>query len=131
MFRHSCGVCHFTNLHRPSDITLADFWGWENNVPEFNNDDKGVSLVLLNTEKGKKIFDAVKPHLYTVEVKTANSLQPNLRHPSIPHPLRKRFEDDYIKYGFKYVMKHYGNTGLKYYMKIGKEKIKRIVKYFF
>lgn len=29
MFRHSCGVCHFTNLHRPSDITIADYWGWQ------------------------------------------------------------------------------------------------------
>lgn len=25
MFRHSCGVCHFTNLKRPSDLTIADF----------------------------------------------------------------------------------------------------------
>jgi hypothetical protein len=29
MFRHSCGECHYTNLRRTADITLADFWGWE------------------------------------------------------------------------------------------------------
>lgn len=29
MFRHSCGKCHFTNIQRPSDITIADFWGIE------------------------------------------------------------------------------------------------------
>lgn len=27
--RHSCGNCHFCNIHRPSDITIADFWGWK------------------------------------------------------------------------------------------------------
>lgn len=29
MFRKSCGKCHFANTKRPSDITIADFWGWE------------------------------------------------------------------------------------------------------
>lgn len=51
MFRHSCGKCHFANTQRPSDITIADFWGWEKTDPEFNKDNKGVSLVLVNTEK--------------------------------------------------------------------------------
>lgn len=27
MFRQSCEKCHYTNTRRPSDITIADFWG--------------------------------------------------------------------------------------------------------
>ena len=42
MFRHSCGECHYTNLRRTADITLADFWGWEKIDNEINKDDKGV-----------------------------------------------------------------------------------------
>ena len=63
-FRHSCGVCKYTNLQRPSDITIADFWGWEKTNPTFNADDKGLSLVLCNTPKGELLFDAVKDRLF-------------------------------------------------------------------
>ena len=55
MFRKSCGVCHFANTVRPSDITIADFWGWQKTDESFNKDDKGVSLVLCNTKKGRAI----------------------------------------------------------------------------
>lgn len=60
MLRHSCGVCHFTNIKRPSDITIADFWGYEKTDANFNSDDKGCSLVLLNTDKGHRLFEIVK-----------------------------------------------------------------------
>lgn len=56
MFRHSCGKCHFTNIQRPSDITIADFWGIEKVDPNINSDDKGVSLILINTEKDKNFL---------------------------------------------------------------------------
>lgn len=49
--RASCYSCHFKSLNRPSDITLADFWGIENVLPHLD-DDKGTSLVLVHTEKG-------------------------------------------------------------------------------
>lgn len=114
MFRESCGVCHFTNLKRPSDITLADYWGWEKSVPGFNDDDKGVSLVLLNTPKGKDIFSNVRKNLDAKEVEVDNSMQPNLQHPSRINPLRKQFESDYVNKGFRYILKQYGNVGWKH-----------------
>jgi len=39
-------------------------------------------------------------------------LQPNLQSPSSIHPKRKQFESDYQKYGFKYVMRRYGDDGM-------------------
>lgn len=56
IIRKSCGKCPYANMKRPSDITLADFWGWERTDTEINKDDKGVSLVLVNTEKGRKFL---------------------------------------------------------------------------
>lgn len=56
MLRPSCGNCHYTNLKRPSDITLADFWGWEKTNPNINIDDKGISLMLINSAKGFNIY---------------------------------------------------------------------------
>lgn len=105
MFRHSCGKCHFCNLKRPSDITLADFWGWENNVPGMNDDDKGISLVLVNTEKGKEIFSEIRSRLEVKEVNIYNCLQPNLQHASVIHPKRMKLEKDYIARGFEYIYK--------------------------
>lgn len=111
MFRKSCGNCHFTNTKRPSDITIADFWGWEKTDPKFNADNKGVSLVLLNTEKGRKLFENVRDRMNVVPAELDNCLQPNMLHPSEIHPKRDDFEVDYTKYGFKYVMCKYGDLG--------------------
>ena len=123
MFRHSCGVCPYTNIRRPSDITIADFWGWEKTDPEFNKDDKGVSLILVNTEKGKLIFDAIKKDLTLREAKIENCLQPCLVHPSVININRDKFEHDYAKHGFEYVMNHYGNVGWRYKIKTLKGKV--------
>lgn len=113
MFRESCGICHFSNTKRPSDITLADFWGWEKTNPDFNADNKGASLILVNTDKGRKLFKKAEIDLNIIPAQLENCLQPNLQHPSIIHPKRLQFEKDYIKKGFSYIMKKYGKQGWK------------------
>lgn len=128
MFRHSCGKCHFCNTRRPSDITIADFWGWEKTDPEINKDDKGVSLILVNTEKGRKLFDAVKDRMTVVPAKLEDCLQPNLQHPSAIHPQRMAFEREYQRKGFEYVMKKYGENNWKKKVRRFAGKIKRRLK---
>lgn len=128
MFRHSCGVCHFTNLQRPSDITIADFWGWEKSDPNFNLDNKGCSLVLLNSEKGFNLFGIVKRLLTIIPVHIENCLQPNLLHPTIIHPKRMNFESDYIRKGFIYVMKHYGDIGVRFKLRRFYSRLKGVLK---
>lgn len=113
-FRKSCANCHYTNLHRPSDITLADYWGWERTDPTFNADDKGVSLVLCNTEKGKELFESVKDRLDTIPVELANAMQSHLEKPSELHLLRDDFEDYYGKNGFAKTMRKFGYMGWKH-----------------
>jgi len=44
-----------------SDIRIADFWG-----PKYATNNDGVSLVIVNTSKGKKIWEEVNDKL-TVE----------------------------------------------------------------
>ena len=128
MFRKSCGKCHFTNLHRPSDITIADFWGWEKTAPTFNADDKGCSLVLLNTEKGHKLFEAVQDRMNTIPAKLEDCLQHNLQHPSVIDPRRDKFEKDYTRKGFKYVFYKYGEEGWRYKIAANIRRIKNIIK---
>lgn len=124
MFRHSCGKCHFANTKRPSDITIADFWGWEKINFNINSDDKGVSLVLVNTEKGYELFDKVTKYMDVISTKLEDCLQPNLQYPSAIHPKRMKFEQDYRKKGFAYVIKHYSDVGWRYKIRRLFEKLK-------
>lgn len=123
LFRKSCGVCFFANYRRPSDITLADFWGWETSVPEFNKDDKGVSLLLINTPLGDNLFSQIKNKMMTQQVKLENCLQTRMQHPAKLHPMRDKFELEYRDKGFKYVFLKYGNTGLYYKIRILRSKL--------
>lgn len=60
--RPCCYECRWKSTVHPGDITIADYWGIEMAAPEFD-DNKGVSLVLINTEKGVDIFEGVKDEL--------------------------------------------------------------------
>lgn len=113
MFRESCGICYFTNLQRPSDITIADFWGWEKVDKNINSDDKGVSLLLINTEKGRNWFNKIRDKVNFIKTDTTYCLQHNLQYPSVISSVRTEFEKDYISKGFVFCAKKYGNVGLK------------------
>ena len=56
--RPSCYECIAKEV-KTSDLTIADFWGINNVVPEMN-DGAGASLVLVRTNKGKSIFESIK-----------------------------------------------------------------------
>lgn len=105
-FRKSCGNCHFCNIRRPSDITIADFWGWEKEDTTLNNDDKGINLVLINTAKGLDIFESIKKDVDYFDAHKNAYLQPNLRHSTPNHPFRELFERDYMCKGFEYAFFH-------------------------
>lgn len=127
MFRHSCGDCHFANLKRPGDITIADFWGWEKTDPTFNADDKGCNLVLVNTEKGRRLFEAVRGELNVIDTTLDLCMQPNLSHPSVIHPRRMDFERDYSRHGLEYVMRKYGISGIRRKLAAVKGKVRSLL----
>jgi coenzyme F420-reducing hydrogenase beta subunit len=57
--RPSCYDCAFKAKARPSDITLADFWGCDKVLPEMD-DNKGTSLVFIHSDKGRSFFFKIK-----------------------------------------------------------------------
>lgn len=67
ILRESCYSCNFKKVNRKSDITLADFWGINEVIPEFN-DEKGVSALIIHSKKGKEIFDSIKDSIVFREV---------------------------------------------------------------
>jgi len=74
--RPSCYACHFKKKNRLSDITLADFWGIENVCPEMD-DDKGTSLVLVNSKRGNLLFDKIQNNLAIEKVDFEKSIEYN------------------------------------------------------
>lgn len=132
MLRPSCGNCHYTNFKRPSDITLADFWGWEKTNSSINKDNKGVSLVLVNTEKGCHISDVIKNKMLVIPARRDNCIQPNLQYPSKFNPKWESFKNDYKNHGFEFVMKKYNQESwlnkIYKYIKSVKRKVKRAIR---
>ena len=78
ILRPSCYYCKFKKIIRTSDISLADYWGIDKAIPGFN-DNKGVSLVLVNTEKGQYIFDLCEESIDYRTAKLEDSMQNSMR----------------------------------------------------
>lgn len=106
MFRPACHHCRYANLSRVGDITLADFWGIEKNDPSFE-DTLGVSLVLINSDKGKEVFQEAEKNLDFIQCDVMNCLQPTLVKPSIPSPRREMFWKEYRDKGFTFALNKY------------------------
>ena len=77
--RESCYNCQFKKKHRVSDITLGDSWNSE--LPK-EEQQRGISLVLCQTEKGKKLLEMSDLCLHSVDLDKAVSANHQLREPS-------------------------------------------------
>lgn len=61
--RESCYRCNYATRERVGDITLGDFWGVEKQSPANMNVD-GVSVVLVNSDKGNIMIEKMKKELH-------------------------------------------------------------------
>jgi len=98
--RHSCYNCLYSTQARCSDITLGDFWGLKNQKFEAVN---GISLVILNTNKGEKIFCGISELIHKEVRKFSEALEhnPRLLSPVKQHKNTKRFRKLYPRMGFR------------------------------
>lgn len=109
--RESCYKCSFKNFNTESDLTLGDFWGIED-TDSFLAKKDGVSLVLINTEKGRRIFEDIE-ELETDHRHLEEALKKN---PSImagvrKNPLREKYLRDMNKMDIKKLTDKYcGNS---------------------
>ena len=72
----SCANCHYDKLPRIADITLGDYWNISDVHPKME-DDKGTSVVLLNTDHGKEIFSSVEGSLKQCESSLGKAIAGN------------------------------------------------------
>lgn len=63
MSRPSCEKCPFRTPQRLADITLGDLWGVQKYCPELYGGNKGATLTVCNTDKGKYWFSHAKENI--------------------------------------------------------------------
>ena len=83
----NCYSCQFACLERTSDITLGDSWGTHLKKEV----KKGVSLILVQTNKGKVLLEMSELELVDIDLNIAINNNHQLSHPSILSAKRKRF----------------------------------------
>lgn len=75
--RHSCFHCTYRGTERASDFTMGDYWGVEKHHPDLD-EKAGVSIILLNTEKGRALFEGVSSMAECRETALQNIAEKNV-----------------------------------------------------
>lgn len=126
--RESCYNCNFKIGNKYSDITLGDFWGVQKYYPEMYSKN-GVSAIIINTEKGKLIFESISDDLEYKECKLEEieDGNPSLKSSGKYPKKRREFFENIDNLSIKRLEKKYASVSL---IKKIKGKIKRIIKKF-
>ena len=106
--RDSCYCCEFSCPDRISDITIGDYWGIEKIRAKFD-DNKGVSLITINTDKGMSLWDKVQNKFEYFKSNIHECSQPNLISPTRKPELYNKFWDTYFEEGFESAATKYCN----------------------
>ena len=90
--RPSCHACSVKALRSGADLTIGDFWGIGQVLPEMD-DDRGTSCVLVNTARGAALWGEVQGALESRATTYASVLCGNsaILHSTHPHPNRASF----------------------------------------
>ena len=118
IYRDSCYECPFASSERSGDLTIGDYWGIDKCNPEllFENNgpflkEKGISCILVNTEKGSDLL--LKDNLYCslVEVDKADVIRGNtqLNHPIELTDKREKIMTSYRIHGYAGIEKRFSS----------------------
>lgn len=126
----SCSQCPARNYTSGSDITIGDCWGLDQYHPQ-NDDDKGMSVALLLTDKGKNIFEAIQYNmdsfLIPYDEVEAEGLHSPLTKSTKFHKNRPLFFMDLNKYSLSLLFFRY--LQIDEFANMMKNRLKKIVKY--
>lgn len=108
----SCIKCRYTHIKRVSDITMGDFWGAEQEIPEAYNKE-GTSVLLVNSEKGSEVFEAIKGEInyWETDINKVVTHNPPLRIQTPYNPMSPLFLKNISKMTFSAAHKKYVKYG--------------------
>lgn len=125
--RPSCYEC-VTKQCKLSDLTIADFWGIDKVLPEMN-DGKGVSLIIVRTDKGLGLFNCIEADIVYKEVAYEDGVKGNpAEYRSVKRPDRRNvFFDDMAVMSFEELKNKYAVTTPVSLKRKIKRKIKKMI----
>ena len=109
LFRESCYQCMYSSIPRVADLTIGDYMGLGIVTPYKKNPKNGISQVLVNSSKGKELFDKIQSNI-TFEkrdLKECLYFNHNLWKASKKVTARKNIYRDYAEKGYSYIEKNY------------------------
>lgn len=89
--RPSCHNCNFCSSNRLSDFTIGDAWGINEIDPSIIDDDTGISLFCINTEKGMKLKNIIEKKLNLKKTNVEIAFKHNHYQNVKEHKKRKEF----------------------------------------
>ena len=100
--RPSCSSCRYACPQRVSDITIGDFWGLGTTTPFEGSKKDGISLCMVNTERGAAFLEECREDLVLYQRETSEAVAGNaqLRAPSVRHKNRDKFFSRFETAGF-------------------------------
>ena len=132
IYRENCYSCPYANEFRQGDLTIGDYWGIEIAHPEYLkpsghlDQQKGISVLLVNTEKGKSLFEQNKDnyYYYISSFDKVSKHNKQLNHPSEKGQKRAKLLDIYIRKGYKGIEQYFWRekqkemivNGIKYHL---------------
>lgn len=125
IYRESCYACPYANQMRVSDLTIGDYWGVEQEMPQILGNQpsqivtsKGVSSVLINSGKGHELFEQAKLYIKTYKTTVQQIVIHNgqLRQPSQSPKEREQVMKLYQRGGYQEVDSWYKRQlGIRHY----------------
>lgn len=108
ILQEGCYSCQYATTKRVADITLGDFWGLKGDRSIAENH-KGLSMVLLNSEKGMQLFSAIEEQLSYMEKNMTEAVKGTipLQRPPKRHPYRDTFYQDLAEWGLDWTIRKY------------------------
>ena len=110
IYRENCYSCPYASEKRISDITIGDYWGiYQEHGDEIRkaglDNRKGISCVLINTDKGSRMWDIISSELrsFESELRKVSAHNEQLRKPSAKPAGRTKIMRAYISGGYKAV----------------------------
>lgn len=99
--RPVCYSCPVRGLKSGSDLTIADFWTVDRWHPEIKNDNKGLSLLLVNNSKGNSYLQLIcdNMNLWVSDYRIAKIVNPSIIRNASIDKKRYIFFDRIDKYG--------------------------------
>ena len=117
MLRHSCSVCPYNIMNHKSDVTIADFWGVDEIIPQMDGPE-GTSMVICNTSDGQELIRKASTVMTIVpavlDFDFMSRRNPNLVRPARIDKDRMAFENEFAQGGFIRVARRWGDLGIRY-----------------